>query len=111
MLKPITINNCCNGKLGTAFNDAIARAAADIDERGAFCLDTRKIVLTVELTPNDQGYVEQVCYADVRLPKMRYGGMAKVDDSTGKMNQIVDGQLDAFDQPEKKSENQEEKAQ
>ena len=96
-VKKITIANCCNGNLEKAFQEAIGQAAADIDRRGAACLDPRKVILTVELKPNDQGYIEQTCYSETRLPKVKYGGMAKVNDKGG-MDQITSAQLDAFDE-------------
>lgn len=95
----ITVLNCCEGNLAKAFDEAVSRAAEDIDRRGSACTETRKVVITVEFTPNKHGLVEQTCYADVKLPKVRYGGMAQITPQ-GRMAQIVSGQLDAFD-PEK----------
>lgn len=92
----ISVANCCEGNLAKAFDEAVSRAAEDIDRRGSACTETRKVVITVEFTPNAQGFVEQTCYADVKLPKVKYGGMAQITPQ-GRMAQLVNGQLDVFD--------------
>ena len=74
------------------------QVSADIDRRGAACLDTRKVTITLEFTPNEHGYISQTCYAKTSLPAIKYGGMGVLNQKTGKLESIIDGQLDILDE-------------
>jgi hypothetical protein len=95
-MEDVTILNFCDGKLVAVFEEMIARVGEDIARRGAACLDKRSITLTLEMTPQESGLISECVFGKACLPAVKYGGVAK-SDSRGRIEQLVDGQLDAFD--------------
>lgn len=86
----MTIANCCDGKFAESFDEAIEQVLIDVERRGMKCLDKRVITLTLEVTPDENGYLSQVCFSGVKLPTRKRTAMAKCE--TDGIVQLLDDQ-------------------
>lgn len=86
----ITVSNCGDGDLASAFNECISKVIDDIAEK-PYSLDTRKVTLFIEVTPDKGGCYEILVSSKVTVPTIKRKSIAKISDD-GQLQQLIDNQ-------------------